>query len=454
MQNKTIVTNNINIGSNHYNQNNIYDHKDHINLVKKLSADDYLYIHIPFCRNICNYCDFAKTSDYNQNSLNNYLKKIVTHLQFWNKLNSSKKISTIYFGGGTPGLFSNEYTILYEELHKRLADSYEWTLECNPNDINENNLKIWRDLGVNRLSIGVQSFCDKHLKFLSRDHNSSKALSSIELAKDYFEDINVDLMYAIVYQTKKDLVKDLDILISKDIFHISIYHLSFEPQTPLYRSYNRNKFKDSDIANSKDMYKIIRQKLASSGYIHEELGNFSKNNFSCQHNWVYWLTVNYIAAGSGAHGYYVNDNSKLNNSALKFYGPKDDIRYYYSKKPQNFKAIEEDYALFYKLQSECDVIKDFFKKTGANIDKRTKNSKLWEIISSAIRTKIPLSLNLLKNSYDLGINLNKLKKNSIIKDAIKKDLLYIDDNVLKLDPELWLFADLYFHEIINIFEKT
>ena len=416
-------------------------------LVENIENDN-LYIHIPFCANICNYCDFAKTADFDQNIVNIYLNKIKSHVDFWNDLHCSqkgdKKISTIYFGGGTPSLFDDQYFTLKDSLDKRLADNYEWTIECNPNDICEKKLRCWKELGINRLSIGVQSFNDTHLGFLSRDHNSIKAKEAINLANNYFDKINVDLIYGICFQSYQDLIDDILWLVDHNIGHLSLYHLTFEPNTPLYRAYKNNKITDHSIQNSKEFYRLITDLLSHHGYFHEELANFALKGESCRHNWAYWMSACYIGIGAGAHGYYVDYQSNKELDCLKYYGGDNDIRYSFGKNHHHFNKIHHKH---YK------DISDFLSTNNAVVDYRKAQQKLWEVVSSSMRTSAGIAIDAIATNYDIDFNLDKLKnvKNDL-SFAFDQGLIKYDHHRLYFHPSLWLFSHHYFHQLIDLFD--
>ena len=162
-----------------------------------------LYLHIPFCKSICHYCDFPKTRLFNKDLVSKYFSKLKTVLQQWLSVDSIH-FSSVYLGGGTPGLFAEEYASIFALLRGYIDKDAEITIEVNPNDVRRENLSIWKDFGINRISIGVQSFNDDALRFLTRSHSSKTAEHSIELAKDFFSNVNIDLIYGLPSQKVKD----------------------------------------------------------------------------------------------------------------------------------------------------------------------------------------------------------------------------------------------------------
>lgn len=256
-----------------------------------------IYVHIPFCSNICTYCDFCKFY-YNEKLVNNYLnaldKEITTNYK-------NELISTLYIGGGTPSsLKLEELHLLFSIIKKiRLADNYEFTIECNIEDITEEKLSFFMENGVNRISIGIQSFNDKILSFLGRNYNKNIIFDNILLVKKYFTNINVDLIYAIPFQTIDMLKEDLDLFLKLGVTHISTYSLIIENNTKLF--INKVDYIDEEI--DKEMYDLICDKLNSNGFIHYEVSNFCKEGYHSKHNLVYWMNKKYYGFGLGASGY-------------------------------------------------------------------------------------------------------------------------------------------------------
>ena len=214
-----------------------------------------VYIHIPFCKNICTYCDFCKMY-YNENWIDKYLESLDNEIKENYK---NEKISTLYLGGGTPSCLQVIYLKkLFKIIDKiNLDNNYEFTIECNIEDITEEKLKLFSLNKVNRLSIGIQSFNNKILKYLGRNYNSDIIDKKIKLAKKYFDNINIDLIYAVKNQTIKDLKDDIDRFLKLDISHISCYSLMIENNTILFN--NNEKYIDEDL--DRNMYDLICGKL-------------------------------------------------------------------------------------------------------------------------------------------------------------------------------------------------
>ena len=274
-----------------------------------------MYIHIPFCNTICTYCDFCKFLK-NDTWVNNYLEALNSEIEERYK---GEIIQTLYIGGGTPSSLNiNELKTLFNSLNKiKKSKDIEFTFECNIESIDYDKLKFLYDNGVNRLSIGIQTFNKKFLKYLNRNHTEEEVFNKIAIAKHLgFKNINIDLIYAIPNQTLKDLEEDIDKFLKLDICHISTYSLMIEPNTILSITHEKNINEDIDY----DMYKLICNKLKNNAYKHYEISNFSKEGFESRHNLTYWNNEEYYGFGIGASGYIDKtryDNTKNLNKYLK-----------------------------------------------------------------------------------------------------------------------------------------
>jgi len=265
-----------------------------------------VYIHIPFCSNICSYCDFCKFY-YNKNLVNKYLDSLYNEIK---ERYNNEEIHTIYIGGGTPS------SLTFEELEKlfsiikniKTSDDLEFTIECNVEDITVEKLELFKQNKVNRLSIGVQSFQERILSYLDRKYNKDIIIKNISLAKEYFNNINIDLIYAVIDERIEELEKDLELFISLNVNHISTYSLIIEDNTKF--KINNIDYIDEDL--DRKMYNLIYDKLKEYGYIHYEISNFSKDGYQSKHNLTYWNNDKYYGFGLGASGYL--DNYRYTNT--------------------------------------------------------------------------------------------------------------------------------------------
>lgn len=254
-----------------------------------------LYIHVPFCVRKCRYCDFYSVTDLS-------LAEAYTKAVLRNIADISDEFDTIYFGGGTPSLLTAEQISKILSAVK-IAPHAEISMECNPNSVTENYLKDIRSIGVNRLSFGVQSFCDTELKMLGRLHTAGEAISAINSAHAAgFENISADLMLAVSGQTKESLLRSLDVPGKLPLTHVSAYMLKVEEGTPLARDEKLlAELPDDDAAA--EMYLLAAEKLESMGFEQYEISNFAKKAFECRHNLKYWHCGEYYGIGSAAHSF-------------------------------------------------------------------------------------------------------------------------------------------------------
>lgn len=257
-----------------------------------------MYIHIPFCKTICSYCDFCKVL-YHVFEVSNYIEALRREIRLYY---SGEPLKTLYIGGGTPSSLSmKELSQLFQIIDTfSFKENYEFTFECNVEHLTEELLVFLKKHRVNRLSIGIQTFQEKFLSFLKRNHTKQEAIEKVLLAKKVgFYNINLDFMYAFPNETIEDVKQDLEIYLSLDVPHISMYSLILEEHTLLAV----NKIKPIDEELDAMMYDTICQALSSHGYYHYEISNFSLPGYESQHNLTYWNNKSYYGFGLGASGY-------------------------------------------------------------------------------------------------------------------------------------------------------
>ena len=270
-----------------------------------------IYIHIPFCNSICTYCDFCKIF-YNKKYINDYLDNLEEEIKIRYK---GEIVNTIFIGGGTPSSLDEEELIRLMNIIEifKLNDEYEFTVECNIESITENKLKIMKSYGVNRISIGVESFDDDIIKLLGRKHTKNDVYKKIGMVKKYFDNINIDLIYA-AYDDINILKSDIDCFLKLDIPHISTYSLIIEDNTMLKINGMKNIDEDTDY----EMYKYIEDTLEKNNYIHYEISNYAKDGYQSKHNLVYWNNEEYYGFGLSSTS-YINDERITNTKNLRNY---------------------------------------------------------------------------------------------------------------------------------------
>jgi oxygen-independent coproporphyrinogen-3 oxidase len=259
-----------------------------------------LYIHIPWCVRKCPYCDFNSHEARNAIPERDYVNALILDLELALPLIWGRRVHSIFFGGGTPSIFSPDaidHILSAVRARVPLAYEAEITLEANPGTVDEARFAGFRDAGVNRLSIGIQSFNSRHLAALGRIHDEAQARSAAEIALKTFDRVNLDLMYALPQQQLDEALADLRAACALGPTHLSCYHLTLEPNTPFHRT--PPPLPDDDASAA--MQEAIEEELASRGYQHYETSAFAKPGYRCRHNLNYWLFGDYLGIGAGAH---------------------------------------------------------------------------------------------------------------------------------------------------------
>lgn len=279
------------------------------------------YIHIPFCQQICHYCDFNKMFLKDQ-PVDAYLVSLEKEMSLTLKSAPTKRIDTIFVGGGTPtALSETQLAFLCESIKRQLPfhAHTEFTFEANPGDLNLKKFEILKSSGVNRISFGVQTFNEALLKKIGRSHQPKDVYQSIEWAKKAgFENISIDLIYGLPDQTLSDFEETLEIAFSLNIPHFSGYSLIIEPKTVFYNQMRKGKLPLVGEDLEAKMYGMLMDQMASNGYQQYEISNFSKVGYESRHNLTYWNNDQYYGFGAGAHS-YVNGYRRANYGPLKKY---------------------------------------------------------------------------------------------------------------------------------------
>ena len=261
-----------------------------------------IYIHWPYCARICPYCDF---NVYKQKVDAGLTPSILSDLKGWREWSGPREVSSIHFGGGTPSLMSAEdisSVISKVSALWGLSETCEIAIEANPHDADAEKWKAYRAAGINRLSLGVQSFHDPALKLLGRDHNADEARAALDLAVDIFPSVSLDIIFGWTGQTEELLQADLDIALKSGAQHISTYQLTIEEGTAFAKAEARGDIKAVDADKSADFYDLVRERLITDGFEHYEVSNFAKPGHRSRHNLAYWQGRDYVGVGPGAHG--------------------------------------------------------------------------------------------------------------------------------------------------------
>jgi oxygen-independent coproporphyrinogen-3 oxidase len=283
--------------------------------------DSVLYIHIPFCDHKCIYCDFYSiiTSD----NITSFLNSLKKEIEYFSKLHSAdRKFTSIFFGGGTPSLMQPEYLsdiIKHLKKYFLVTDDAEITMETNPGTVDKEKLKCFKDAGINRISIGIQSFDEEELKFLTRIHNKHTAVQTVNHAAEVgFENISIDLIFNLPNQTKEKWIENLEIALQLPIKHLSTYSLILERGTILNKMVLDKKVTMQDEDYDADLYETTIEFLLDNGFYQYEVSNFTKPGFECVHNNAYWRYRDYLSFGTSSHS-FVDGKRWWNYSSLKKY---------------------------------------------------------------------------------------------------------------------------------------
>lgn len=352
-----------------------------------------IYIHIPFCKQACHYCDFHfSTSMKKKDQLISALAK---ELELRKDEFKNTTVETIYFGGGTPSVLSTkELQLLIDTvyLNYTVTNSPEITLEANPDDLNEDTIIALSKSPINRLSIGIQSFYEKDLKLMNRAHNAKEAKRCLQLATQYFDNISLDLIYGIPNSTNAEWLDNIQTALSFGVPHISSYALTVEPKTALASFIAKGVIDNVDDDLAHEQFHILIEQLNQAGFDHYELSNFGKKGFYSKNNSAYWLGKPYLGIGPSAHSFNGEQRAwNVKNNAI-----------YISKINLNQLPLE--------------------------VETLTANDKYNEYVMTGLRTIWGVSLDKIEKQFGKSFLEYLLQQAN---QYINKQMLYIEDNNLK-----------------------
>tara|TARA_B100000809_G_scaffold266929_1_gene333170 strand:- start:11100 stop:12257 length:1158 start_codon:yes stop_codon:yes gene_type:complete len=373
-----------------------------------------IYIHIPFCKQSCSYCDFhfSTSLKHKKDLIQGLLKEIEGRKHLL-----TGKINTIYFGGGTPSILEeDDLLVVVDALYKNydIAPDIEFTLECNPDDLTKNKIKELQNAGVNRLSIGVQSFNNDELKFFNRAHNSSEAESSIKRSQDVgFDNITIDLIYGSSILTEKGWLDNLQKVHEFNVPHLSAYGLTVEPKTKLAHQIESGQLPQLNDDNMIAQFKTLIEQTKAFGMTQYEISNFGKEGFYSKHNSNYWKGEEYLGFGPSAHSYLKESSSEkgLITGSKRVWNVANNIKY--------IKALNNKEAYF-----EEEIIDE---KTAFN-----------EYILTRLRTTWGIDTAYLVSNFSGEIN-NHF--NEEIKQYLNSSYLETENNTITLTQEGIFIAD-------------
>ena len=387
-----------------------------------------LYIHIPFCHTKCTYCDFNTYSGL-ENLIDDFSESIYKEINFWG-IREFYKVDTIFIGGGTPSYVDTE---IIKNILNKISDNFllsknpEITLEINPEDVSEKKALEWKEIGINRCSLGVQSLVNSELKILNRRHDSEKAIEAINILSKIFNNISVDLIYGLPLQTKDSYIETLKKIISQNINHISCYSLQVEKGTVLDQQVNTNKINVANDDLSAEMYKVTQKRLLENDFENYEISNWSKENKLSQHNLKYWTMKPYIGIGPGSHSYIDNKRFSIIKSPKKYVD-------FFKKPITNISSIREK-ILYLRENNFLDVY-----------EKQLKENEILEFLMLNLRLRDGININNFKKRFDLDFEDLYLSKLDYF---IKENIIFKKEDSYILSEKGKLFAN----EVANNFVK-
>ncbi|WP_422360602.1 radical SAM family heme chaperone HemW [Reichenbachiella sp.] len=370
-----------------------------------------IYIHIPYCKQACHYCDFHFSTNLNTKS--DLIEAILKEIELQKDYLLGETIETIYFGGGTPSILSIQE--LSDVLHKiyenfQISENSEITLEANPDDLGRPKLEELKVAGINRLSIGIQSFDDQILSYFNRAHNSKMALDAVKYAREIgFENISIDLIFGVPNQTLEALKNDLEQALELNTPHVSIYGLTIEEDTVFGKWEKQNKLTPLDEDLAAEHLVLIMDTLAAVGYEQYEISNFCLQGFESKHNSSYWHGKKYLGLGPAAHSY---------NGVERQFNYAHNIKY--------IKSIQSDKLPF-------------------TIEKLSAEDQVNEAILTQLRLKDGINHADLKQIHDFDLI---KERRVLINEFIQKNMLELNGNFLSLTSNGKLLADFITEKLI------
>ena len=279
-----------------------------------------IYLHIPFCKTRCIYCDFYSTTHSEWRS--RYIQTLCCELEMRSEYLKREPVETIYLGGGTPSQLTEEdFMLIFDTIERNFGMEHccEITLEANPDDLTIDYLQMLAKLPFNRISMGIQTFNDTILRLLKRRHNATQAIEAVQRCREVgFQNISIDLIYGLPGETIESWENDLQQTLNLNVEHISAYHLIYEEGTPIYNMLQKHQINEIDENTSVQFFSLLIKRLSESGYEHYEISNFCKSEKYAQHNTSYWKGIPYLGCGPSAHSYNLSAR-EWNISSIESY---------------------------------------------------------------------------------------------------------------------------------------
>lgn len=352
-----------------------------------------IYIHIPFCKQACHYCDFHFSTSLKKKD--EMIKALANEIQLRKNEFQNEIVETIYFGGGTPSILQIlDLRFLIDEVfkHYKVIENPEITIEANPDDLSKERIIEFANSRINRLSIGIQSFFEEDLKLMNRAHNAIESKECLEFATKYFDNISIDMIYGMPNMSKEKWLQNIETALSFNIPHISSYALTVEPKTALHKFIKQGIIPQLDDELAQEHFHLLVDKLEENGFIHYELSNFGKENYFSKNNSSYWLGKKYIGIGPSAHSYDgVTRSWNISNNSIYI------------------NSLKEN-----KLPSETEML--------------SKTDRYNEYVMTGLRTVWGISLDRVEKEFGKTY-LDYLNQQA--EKYIEDHLLFVDENILR-----------------------
>ncbi len=369
-----------------------------------------IYIHIPFCKQACHYCNFHFSTTHQQIP---ELVKAIAKETILKKNYLTETIDTIYFGGGTPSILNpTDIAFLLNECKTNFTinPQAEITLEANPDDITEENLIAWKAIGINRFSLGIQSFMDDELQWMNRSHNAAQAMESIALIKKYFTNYSIDLIFGSQLLSNEKWLENIETALSFEPPHLSCYALTVEEKTALGNSVSKKKLANIDNNKQAEQFETLMQQLELAGYNHYEISNYAKQGFESKHNSSYWEGKHYLGLGPSAHSFNgISRSWNIANNALYIAGIEKNEMFYEAETLTSTQQLNEYIMISLRLKEGVNLV---------NIEEK------W---GAAILKKLLIKANIFSKSQHIIETNNHIqltKQGKLFADGIASDLFF------------------------------
>lgn len=390
-----------------------------------------IYLHVPYCAALCHYCDFAKTARFDASSTQRYFTQLEKHLRAWlsayEVYRPGFKVSSVFFGGGTPSLFVREIATLMEVVEDRLLSGAEVTMEANPEHCEPSRLRDWRDAGVTRISMGIQSFDTAGLRFLTRTHSGGTVRRALGDALSIVPSVSGDLIYGWPGQTLESWRNDVETLMASGAQHMSCYALTYEKQTPIGRRRDRGIVTAIDETSEAGMFQSAHEILTAGGMDHYEVSNFARPGHQSVHNRGYWQFKDWLAVGVGAHSFV---------RGVGTWG----VRFSYPRQERTFLEMAPPPV---GILGDERSAQESLAGLGFSLDERTLEGWILERASCGLRTTEGCDVGLIEQETG-----RRFEPSPAMAEGIRRGLVQVTSSrIMRLRPEEWFREHAWIREL-------